>query len=169
MEATAVPDMKNSSSTIRFFFSRRELEQSKQWWVEGTRRNNRDSVQDDAASDAVSDDKCPIDYSQTQPQFPFKLYIREKAFVHPKLKHNSPPHLHTVAVVRSPPTLQAGQLGSCSCILTQRGFVHWSVGTDEKAGKVGKTRTNRASSSPPLNVLEGSGSQDKSLWFKDTE
>lgn len=52
---------------------------------------------------AAIDDKCPTDYSQTQPQYIFKLYIREKPFVHRKQKHN-PPHLHTVAAVRSTPT-----------------------------------------------------------------
>lgn len=114
---------------------------------------------------AAIDDKCPTDHIQTQPQYIFKLYIREKPFVHQKQKHNPPPPPHCGCGPEHPPPRQAGQLGSYSCILTQRGFVHWAVGTDGKAGKAGKTRTIQAAASPPLNVLESCGSLDKSPWF----
>lgn len=139
MEATAVPDMKNSSSTI---FFRCELEQSKRWRVEGTWRENRGSVQDGAASDRPQPPMANARPATVKRNLNFclnstleksHLCIRNKDIIPPTStlwlwSGAPPPHHHHH---------QAGQLGSCSCILTQRGFVHLFVGADGKAGKAG--------------------------------
>lgn len=131
--------MKNSSSTIWFFSEERWNSPSSGGW-RGHGGENRDSVKHHDASDWLQPlvTNVWLTTMKRKPQFLSKLYIRGKLFVHPQ--NNNPPQLNTVAEVRSPPPLLwEGQLGSCSCILTQRGFVHWLVGTDGQAWKAGKS------------------------------
>lgn len=169
MEATAVPDMKNSSSTIRFFF-RLSWKSPSSGGCRG-HGGRTDSVQGDAASDWLQPLMTNVPLATDKRHLNFYLNSTlEKSRLCIRNKNITPPTSTLWLWSRAPP--QAGQLGSYSCILTQRGFVHWSVGNDGKAGKdgkTGKTRTNQAAASPPSNVLESSGSPDKSLWFKDTQ
>lgn len=141
-EATAVPDMKNSPATIRFFFSDAEWKSPSSAGGVGC---DTERVSGRVPQLPVFVRPKPV---KTTVCLNKKASVRESLCIkcEPAERSRHPDGTPAGWLQSAAPTplhhprscIRVGHLGSCSCILTQRGFVQgagaalWTFGTDVK-------------------------------------